>query len=96
MLDVFKRMGRGVLLLLGENATLRYNVATKANIEHGVDTYGIDGSGNQVVYQHSIATISKDVNPKVGDRLVHPDGTFILDVLHEDNGVNQAFILRKA
>ena len=95
-LDIFKRMTKGVLSILGEGSFLRATVACKVAIEHGVETYGMDTQGNQVVYLRSVATIDKDLLPKVGDALTHPDGTYVLDVLHEDDGHSMSFIVRKA
>lgn len=94
-LDIFERMTNGVLALLGEDSFLRLNEPCKVAIEHGVETYGMDAQGNQVVYQRSIATFRKTMLPKSGDALTHPDGSYVLDVLHADDGLSVDFILRK-
>lgn len=95
-LDLFKRMTKGVLSILGEGSFLRATVPCKVDIEHGVEVFGIDTHGNQVSYMRSVATIDKDLNPKVGDTLSHPDGEYVLDVIHADDGLSVDFILRKA
>lgn len=94
-LDIFKRATKAALTILGEGSFLR-GVACKVAIEHGVQTYGIDGSGNQIVVENSIATISKLDAPQVGDALTHPDGNYILDALSSDDGCSADFVIRKA
>ena len=89
-IDVFRRMSDTVLTLLGENSTLRGSVPCKVNIEHGVQVTGEDGL---MVLERSVATISAAHNPKVGDMLTHPDGTYRLDVQMGNNGYNKRFIL---
>jgi hypothetical protein len=95
-LDVFKRMTQGVLSRLGEGSFLRTTVPCSVALEHGVETYGLDAQGNQVAYLRSIATIDSDLAPKVGDALTHPDGNYVLDVIHADDGMSVDFIVRKA
>lgn len=90
MLSVFKRMGKGILAVMGEDSLLRGAVPCKVNIEHSVDVYGDDGVS---IYKRSVATIDADAVPKVGDVLTHPDGTYKLDAPYQDNGVNPRFVL---
>lgn len=92
MLSVFKRMSEGVLAVMGEDSLLRGEGPYKINIEHGVQVYGDDST---VVVERSVATISADRNPKKGDVLVHPDGTYKLDAIFADNRGNPRFILIK-
>lgn len=87
---------------MGEDAILRGEVvvpARKVNVQHGIQFsgygHGTVASNGDLVVEKSIATILKSDNPKVGDRLQHPDGDYDLDVLHKDNGVTMQFILRK-
>lgn len=95
-LDVFKRMTQGVLSRLGEDSFLRTTVPCRVALEHGVETFGLDAQGNQMLYLRSIATIDSSLAPKVGDALSHPDGNYILDVIHADDGTSVDFIVRKA
>lgn len=92
MLSVFKRMAAGVLAVMGEDSFLRGSIPCKVNIEHGVQTYGDDG---QVIVERSVASIDRALAPKVGDLLLHPDGSFKLDAQFQDNGVLPRFILIK-
>jgi hypothetical protein len=87
---IFQRMSNTVLALMGEDCTLRGNVACRANIEHGVQVTGEDGL---MVLERSVATIGFEHNPKVGDTLTHPDGAYRLDVQMRSNGFNKRFIL---
>ena len=45
------------------------------------------------VLERSIATIPSSVNPKVGDALMHPEGSYRLDVQTANNGHSKRFIL---
>lgn len=89
MVSAFQRMTQGVLALLGEDAFLRTSVACKVNIEKGVQV-----TIDDMVYERDVATISNDVDPKVGDRLTHPMGEFVLDRKFQNNGYSTRFILR--
>lgn len=103
MLAVFQRMTKGVLAILGEDSFLRGSVPCRVNIEHGVQITGPDGL---TVLERSVATIPMvtetvvngiasqiSVNPKVGDVLTHPEGTFKLDVETADNGTSRRFVV---
>lgn len=87
---IFQRMSGTVLALLGEDSTLRGTVACRVNIEHGVQVTGDDGL---MVLERSVATIGAEHDPKVGDTITHPDGTYKLDVQMGNNGFNKRFIL---
>lgn len=89
-LAVFRRMNATVLALLGEESMLRGVEPCRVNIEHGIQVTGPDG---MTVMEKSIATVATDLNPKVGDALTHPDGTFRLDVETANNGHSKRFIL---
>lgn len=78
--------------MLGEDSLLRGDTPCKVNIEHGVQTYGED---ENVIVERSVATINAVHAPKVGNVLVHPDGTYKLDVPFQNNGGNPRFILIK-
>lgn len=86
----FSRMTATVLTILGEGALLRGTVACRVNIEHGVQVTGEDG---MTVLERSIATLPSAVNPKVGDALMHPEGSYRLDVQTANNGHSKRFIL---
>lgn len=103
MLAVFQRMTKGVLAILGEDSFLRGSVPCRVNIEHGVQITGPDGF---TVLERSVATVPMTtdvtvgsvtsqvaVNPKVGDVLTHPEGTFKLDVETADNGTSRRFVV---
>jgi hypothetical protein len=93
MIRAFARMTKGVLAVLGEDSFLRgETIPYKVNVEHGVD---VEGFNDNVIVQRSIATIPVEANPKTGEMLAHPDGTYRLEVLHEDNGHSRSFILLK-
>lgn len=92
MLAVFQTMSKGLLAVLGEESFLRGTVPCLVNIEHGVQ---VVGSEDNVVVEHDVATIGIEYAPKIGDTLLHPDGSYKLDVLFSDNGVNREFILIK-
>lgn len=93
MISAFERMAKGVLAVLGQDSFLRDEaIPHKVNIEHGVETVGFN---EDVIVHRAVATIPKAANPKTGDKLVHPDGTYRLDVLHEDNGYTLSYILLK-
>lgn len=92
MLAVFQRMTAGVLAIMGEGSFLRGSVSCRVNIEHGVQVIGSD---DNVVVERSVATIDAALLPKVGDALVHPDGTYKLDAVFADNGASKRFILLK-
>jgi hypothetical protein len=92
MLSVFTRMKEGVLAVMGEDSFLRGTVPCRVNIEHGVQVVGID---ENTVVERSVATIDGALNPKCGDTLVHPDGSYKLDAVFNNNGVAGRFILIK-
>ena len=92
MLAVFQRMTTGILSVLGEDSILRGSVPCRVNIENGVQVVGHD---DNVVVEKDVATIGIQYNPKVGDILTGPNGTFKLDALFSDNGYSRRFILIK-
>ncbi|PJC14278.1 MAG: hypothetical protein CO065_14690 [Comamonadaceae bacterium CG_4_9_14_0_8_um_filter_57_21] len=102
MRAAFEKMSQRVLAHLGEDSILRGEVVTpprKVNIKHGVafDGYGhgsVASHGDMVVSK-SVATILKADSPVVGDTLLHPDGSYVLDVLAGETTFTLQFILRK-
>lgn len=101
MHSAFGRMTNRVLTILGEDSVLRGEIVTpprKINIKHGVqfDGYGSGtvASNGDLVLEKSVATVPNEYLPKAGDRLVHPDGDYDLDVLLANNGYSTQFVLR--
>ena len=92
MLAVFQRMTKGILAVLGEDSLLRGTVYCRVNIENGVQVVGYD---DNTVVEKDVATIDIEFNPKVGDTLTGPNGSFKLDTLFSDNGYSRRFILIK-
>lgn len=91
MLGAFQRASASILAVLGQDAFLRGEpTPIKVNIEHGVDVVNDD----QLLMKRDIATIPTAANPRIGDDLVHPDGNYVLDNLHQDNGANKRYLLR--
>lgn len=87
-LDIFQRMSRSVLTLLGQDAVLRGSEPCKVNVEKGVQV-----SIDDMIYERDVATISNDLNPVVGDSLDHPFGQYTLDRKLQSTGFNTRFIL---
>ncbi|UZZ64512.1 hypothetical protein [Curvibacter phage PCA1] len=90
-----------LLARMGQESVLRQEIVDPprvVSIAHGVQFagYGSESAAyrGDLVVSKSIATIPKEYAPRVGDRLVHPDGDYDLDVLHKDNGYTMQFILR--
>lgn len=91
MHSAFKRAAKGILAALGEDALLRGAPAGKVNIENGVQVVG-DGDA---IAERDVATIESIYSPRIGDTLVHPDGTFKLDQLYQDNGATRRYVVRR-
>ena len=92
MLDAFQRAGKSILAVLGQDAFLRGETTpVRINIEHGVDVYN-DG---QLVGQKDVATIPVSATPRIGDRFVHPDGTYQIENVYQDNGINKRYFVVK-
>lgn len=97
-LGIFARAQERLLDKLGQEASLRGNPAGKVQVEHDVELSAGDPgrSDDNFVLRYSTATILSDYDPKVGDALVHPDGSFRLDRLVADTHYSRRFILVKA
>lgn len=89
MLRVFERASQSILAVLGQDAFLR-GEPHRINIEHGVQVV----NDEQLIMNRDVATIPAAALPRIGDVLVHPDGTYVLDNLYQDNGVNKRYVLR--
>ena len=89
---VARAMRKG-LTLAGEPSSLRGSPCGNVHLELNVDLYagiGDNANDNHVVRYH-VASIDVAYAPKVGDVLVHPDGTFKLDRMIDDHGVVRQF-----
>lgn len=77
---------------LGVPSTLNGTDAGNVHIAQGVAVVQQNSAGSVNVLKN-VATIGRSYEPKPGDVLVHPDGTFTLDQILETNGCNDRFIL---
>lgn len=91
---IARAMQRG-LDLHGEASTLQGTACGKVQIERSVrlDAGLPDRAEDNHVAYADVATISKQYAPRTGQTLVHPDGTFRLNRLLEDNGFNMRFVV---
>lgn len=85
----FVRAGAAALSILGQPATLNGADAGRVHVARGVRVVLDD-----VETTRDVATIGLSALPRQGMTLVHPDGTFVLDNLIGDNGVNRRYVLR--
>lgn len=87
MQRAFGRLAKSVLRRLGQDAFLLSGAHTtpcRVNLEYGVQTAG---PFNDAVLERTIASFdSGAVDPKIGDVLNHPDGSFKLDGKLQDAG----------
>lgn len=88
-LPAHARMSSGLLSRMGLPATLDGLPVGKVHIAHGTRVQLGDAT-----YERDVATIHKVFEPALGQQLDHPDGSFILDAMIGDNGLNQRWILR--
>lgn len=80
------RIDAGIGDTADDNAVVRYTVASiAAKPEHVDYLLGVP-----------VPTTTLSYRPRVGESLVHPDGTFRLDRLLDDNGVVRRFIVTGA
>ena len=92
MIDAFRRMGQGVLNVLGEDAFFDgSSTPVKINIEHGVQVQ--TGGQENLVVERDVATISSDLNPTAGKTFTQNGKTYRLEFRLQDNGVNQRFVI---
>lgn len=89
-----RAMRRG-LAKLGEASLLDGVDCGSVNLQRDTVLFagiGDDANDNHVV-RYDLAAISTEHDPHVGQTLVHPDGTFRLDRLVDDNRFVRRFIL---
>lgn len=91
---VARAMQRG-LAILGEASLLDGVDCGHVNLQRGVLLFaGIgDTADDNPVVRYDTATISCDYSPRVGQALVHPDGTFRLDRLVSDSRYTRRFVV---
>lgn len=82
------RAGAQALQALGLPATLNGADAGRVHVARSVRLV-LDN----MEVTRDVATISNTVSPRTGMTLVHPDGTWHLDVKISDNGVNRRYVL---
>ena len=82
------RAGAQLLAATGQAATLNGADAGRVHVARGVRLVVDD-----IETTRDVATISVAVSPRTGQTLVHPDGTWQLDVLVGDNGINRRYVL---
>jgi len=101
MLDLFRQATQDALSILGEGAVLRGTVQCRAAVEDGVQLAGLDTEfeaardSRNAVMVRSVATISSEYSPKVGDTLTVGTVNYKLDVLMDDAGPFRRFVLLK-
>lgn len=83
------------LAKLGEASLLDGVDCGPVNLQRDVLVYaGIgDTADDNPVVRYDMAVIDTDYNPRVGQRLSHPDGEYRLDRLVEDNRFARRFII---
>lgn len=92
MLNAFRRMGQGVLNVLGEDAFFNGSTTpVKINIENGVQVQ--DAGDADAIIERDVATISADLDPKSGQSFVQNDRLYKLEYRLQDNGVNPRFVI---
>lgn len=91
---VSRAVARG-LAVLGEPSTLNGTPCGKVNIERDLDVNAgrLDNADDASIVRKDVATILSQYNPRVGQTLVHPDGTFKLDRRLDRNGYSERFIV---
>lgn len=83
------------LSVLGEPSTLNGVPCGNVNIERDLDLNAgrLDNADDASVVRRDVATILAQYSPRVGQTLVHPDGTFKLDRRLDRNGYSERFII---
>lgn len=94
-LGFIARASTRVLVKFGQDALLRGEPAGKvAIVDDLANAPGrLDDANDNHVVSFKVAIIGSAYNPRVGDELVHPDGTFTLDRKVEDTGYVKHFII---
>lgn len=89
------RAAKAGLAKIGEPSLLRGADCGHVHIARGVTEFAgvFDNPDDNPVVRYDVATISIDFDPRVGDTLEHPDGTYVLDKLIVDNRYTRAFVV---
>lgn len=92
------RASKRVLAKFGKDALLRGAPAGKVAIVSDLAAAPgrLDDANDNHVVSFRVAIIDTEFNPKVGDALTHPDGSFVLDRKVEDTGYLKHFIVIEA
>lgn len=92
MIDAFRRMGQGVLNVLGEDAFFDGSpTPVKINIEHGVQVQ--DHNDQNSIVERDVATISAELGPRSGKTFTQDGKTWRLEARIQDNGINPRFVI---
>ena len=88
------RASTRVLRLYGKDALLRGAPAGKVALLRDVDEAPgrLDDANDNHVATITVAVVSSEASPRVGDLLEHPDGNFRLDRKLEDTGYLRHFV----
>ena len=91
---IARALARG-LAKLGEPSLLDGLDCGNVNLQRDVIEYaGIgDTAHDNPVVRYDVASIGVEFDPRVGQALQHPDGTFRLDKLVQDNRYTRKFIV---
>lgn len=94
-LGFMARAVRAGLAKLGEPATLGGVACGRVAIARNVQVFAGDAgrADDNSMAQGDVASIDTQYMPKVGQTLVHPDGTFKLSRKLDDNGYLKLFIV---
>lgn len=96
MIPAFQAMREGLLDVFGQGALLRgadtaNGLPVRINIRFGVQVVDPDST---VVAERIVATMDERLDPRQGDEIVHPDGTFWVDAPLRRNGYLEGWIVR--
>lgn len=83
------------LAKFGEPSLLAGVSCGVVSIERNVEVFaGIgDTANDNATVRRTVVTILRQYNPVVGQTLVHPDGTFVLDRLLADDGYKRRYVV---
>ena len=89
------RASKRVLAAFGQDALLRGVPAGKIAIQRDLANAPgrLDDAMDNHVVSFTVAIIDSDYNPKTGDVVVHPSGSWRLDRRVEDTGYVQHFVV---
>lgn len=95
-LPVFQRAASKILARLGEVSSLQGVSIGPVNLERDVEVFAGNPStsDDNPVIRVIVATMPRSADPRAEQVLVHPDGSFTLDRLLDDNGYNVRFVVR--